>query len=106
MDINIPEVPTCRYRKHSMPESASAEAWRDDVLIPALEKGDVTVHLTPRYGMPVSWCEEAFGGLVRALGADVMDRITLIGEDSEVNEACIFMQDQVDRGGKENDGSV
>lgn len=94
--INIPDLPSGRYRKNCT--GGSAEEFRDDVLIPALAEDDVTVHLVPRYGMPVSWCEEVFGGLVRELGVDVLDRITLIGEDSDINEATGFMQDEVDRG--------
>lgn len=48
----------------------SAERFRDDLLVPALEKaraegGQVTVVLDGVYGYSSSFLEETFGGLVR-----------------------------------------
>lgn len=95
--INIPQLPSCRYKKNSDPPEASAEAWRDDVLIPALqEHGMVQVMINPKYGMPVSWCEEAFGGVVRKLGASVVNQISFMAPDhfqDDAEEARQFMQD-------------
>ena len=46
--------------------ACSAEAFRDDVLRPALrEHKTVVVELDLRFGIPASWLEECFGGLVR-----------------------------------------
>ncbi|MEJ1126404.1 STAS-like domain-containing protein [Variovorax sp. CCNWLW225] len=44
----------------------SGEAFRDDVLVPALRRHDsVTLDLNDIYGLAASWTEEVFGGLVR-----------------------------------------
>jgi len=41
----------------------SGEAFRDDVLVPALRKHDsVTLDLNDIYGLAASWTEEVFGG--------------------------------------------
>jgi hypothetical protein len=63
----------------------SAEAFMDNVLIPAMDKADRVIldfgsggDSTP-YGMPSSFCEEAFGGLVRKYGlATVQDKLWLV----------------------------
>lgn len=96
--INIPRLPAGRYKKNCDPPESSGEAFRDDVLIPALKANDrVTVNLAPKYGMPVSWCEEVFGGLVRKLGADVVGRLAFKGNQELAGEAMNFMIDQVER---------
>jgi hypothetical protein len=44
----------------------SGEAFREDILVPALRTGEaVTVHLSGTSGYGSSFLEEAFGGLVR-----------------------------------------
>ncbi len=43
----------------------SGERFRDDVLVPALERGEVEVDLDGVLGFGSSFLEEAFGGLVR-----------------------------------------
>lgn len=43
----------------------SGEAFRDQLLIPALRNGDVTVDLDGTMGYGSSFLEEAFGGLIR-----------------------------------------
>lgn len=97
--INIPELPSGRFKANCNPPESSGEAFRDDVLIPALKKGEVMVNINPKYGVPVSWNEEVFGGLVRKLGAGVIDRIHITSLDhrDSVNEALNFMHDQVER---------
>ncbi len=98
--INIPQLPSGRFRVNCSPPESSGEAFRDGILIPALEKGEVLVNINPKYGMPVSWAEEVFGGLVRKLGADVVDRIQIISTYKDcANEALNFMHEQVERDG-------
>lgn len=69
--INVAEdftrYPGGRYREDG---EHSGEEFRDDVLVPALERarvsgGKVTVVLDGVTGYPSSFLEEAFGGLVR-----------------------------------------
>lgn len=43
----------------------SGEEFRDEILVPALMAGDVTVDFDGVYGYGSSFLEEAFGGLVR-----------------------------------------
>lgn len=45
----------------------SGEAFREEVLIPAFESGQVvTLDFTGTRPYPLSWAEEAFGGLARS----------------------------------------
>lgn len=54
----------CRYRTES--GSNSAEAFRDDILLPVLKKNPtVTLDMTTEFGLPMSFSEELFGGLIR-----------------------------------------
>jgi len=47
----------------------SGEAFRERILLPALARGDhVVVELDEVAGLPASFLEEAFGGLVRRSG--------------------------------------
>lgn len=56
--------PCGRYRQHG---DHSAEAYRDDHLIPALEKHEyVEVDMSGPLAFGSSWLEECFGGLARA----------------------------------------
>ena len=56
--------PCGRYRQHG---ECSAEAFRDDYLIPALETHEyVEVDMSGPLAFGSSWLEECFGGLVRA----------------------------------------
>lgn len=57
------KFPAGRYRKHG---PYTAESLRDDLIIPALQKGQVYVDLTGVLGCSQSFLEETFGGLVRA----------------------------------------
>lgn len=58
------KYPAGRYRSGS---ADSGEAFRQDVLVPALRAHDnVTLDVSGVYGLADSWLEEVFGGLVRA----------------------------------------
>lgn len=53
--------------------------FRDTLLIPELKKGNrVKVDLSGCVGFPSSFAEEAFGGLVRALGESVIDKVEVV----------------------------
>lgn len=70
------KTPGGRYRSDS---HFSAEAFRDDVLEPALkEHGAVEVHLDGAMGFGSSFLEEAFGGLVRKHGPQVRAQLTFV----------------------------
>ena len=68
--------------------SASAEEFRDDYLIPALNKHDiVNVELDGVMGYPYSFLEEAFGGLVRkGIDNDSLLKLNLISDKNSVIE--------------------
>lgn len=71
--------PIGRYRTDA---KASAEAFRDDLLAPALRDHDrVRVELDGAAGYPSSWLEESFGGLVRThrLNADDLSALEFAG---------------------------
>lgn len=59
------QFPAGRYRSDG---PRSGEAFREDVLLPALRKGPVRVLLDGTMGYGCSFLEEAFGGLVRERG--------------------------------------
>ena len=55
--------PMGRLRKHG---EFSGEAFREDVLVPALKKyNNIVVNFDGVAGVPSSFLEEAFGGLIR-----------------------------------------
>lgn len=66
-EINIArdfsKVPVGRFRTDG---PNSGQRFREDFLIPGLEKGDVVVILDGTEGYPSSFIEEAFGGLLTA----------------------------------------
>lgn len=71
--------PCGRYRKHG---DHSAEAFRDDHLIPALEKHEcVEIDMNGPLAFGSSWLEECFGGLVRAgySAKELEARLTVVG---------------------------
>ncbi len=66
--VYTPDTPGGRYERLG---DHSAEAWRRDVLVPALilafKQGTyVTVDFSRALGLPASFLEEVFGGLVRS----------------------------------------
>lgn len=73
--------PGGRY-KESGP--GSGEAFREEVLIPALESGQVvTLDFTGTRPYPLSWAEEAFGGLIRSGKFSkyfILSKLTIITE--------------------------
>lgn len=79
------EYPAGRYRDDG---EASGEAFRDDILVPALKDekyAKVKVILDGVAGFGSSFLEEAFGGLVRNHGIDpsVLDRHLEISTDED-----------------------
>ncbi len=69
------KYPGGRLRAHG---DHSGEELREDHLIPRLAaaKDGLVVNLAGLMGLPPSFAEEAFGGLVRRLGPSVLGRIT------------------------------
>ncbi|WP_081609274.1 STAS-like domain-containing protein [Pseudomonas sp. CBZ-4] len=64
--LDYTKYPFSRYRKDG---GNSAEEFRCDHLIPALEQHQLIVlDLNGVIGFPTSWTEEVFGGLVREHG--------------------------------------
>lgn len=79
--------PGGRCRQHSR---YSGEAFRDDHLVPSLNKNErVIVDLEGVVGYPPSFLEEAFGGLVRVhkiASADLLERLVFKGSRAGVRE--------------------
>lgn len=77
--------PAGRYRRNA---KHSGEAFRDDILYPALQKADqVQVVLDGTRGFNPSFLEEAFGGLIRVRGmtkADLDAKMELICSDRSI----------------------
>lgn len=93
------ETPGGRYRTDGLD---SGEAFRDDVLDPALEKFEtVHVHLDDPVGLPASFLEEAFGGIVRKHGFAIAHRIKFVSErrKTEAEQIFRFMFDAQKRDG-------
>ena len=80
-------LPGPRYKRQG---PSSAEEFRDRMLAPlvrdAMRKGrKVSIDLDgTRYGYPVGWLEETFGGLARKLGANAaLETLEITGQDAE-----------------------
>lgn len=87
--------PAGRYREDSQ---WSGEAFRDDVLHPALLKHKlVHINLNNILGFGSSWLEEVFGGLVRLHGYKELmlrDRLSFTHEiESDVLRIWKFIED-------------
>lgn len=81
-----------RYRRAC---KHSAEEFRDDVLLPAIDTFEVVkVDLGGVVGMPPSWAEEAFGGAVRMRGhALILKRLRFVStSDRGARRASIATQ--------------
>lgn len=63
----------------------SAERLRDSLIVPALLECDIVVlEMDGPLGYHSPFLEEVFGGLVRLLGTDVLDRIEIVTEDERM----------------------
>jgi hypothetical protein len=71
--------PAGRFRSDG---SSSGEHFREDILIPALERGPVTVVLDGVAGLPSSFLEEVMGGLLRSgmTLSFIEGRLTILAE--------------------------
>jgi len=80
--VDFSPYPAGRYRKLG---PASGEAFRDDLLVPALGQADIVrVLLDTSRGYGSSFLDEAFGGLIRnkKLGvADLHRKLKLVSKD-------------------------
>ena len=66
------DCPGGRFRRYGQ---FSGEAFRDDILRPALENNDdVTIEMDGVIGFPASFLDEAFGILAEQLGPELIRR--------------------------------
>ncbi len=76
------ECPGGRYKKNG---SFSGEEFRNDYLIPRIrqltEKQKIIIDLDDGDGYGESFLEEAFGGLVRSMGKEAIEKIEIISND-------------------------
>ncbi len=86
------DTPSGRYKSQG---DFSAEAFRDDYLVPAINKyHQVSVVLDGVYGFGSSFLEETFGGLIREhnfLKSDLDTQLKIISDEdtsyiTEINE--------------------
>lgn len=93
-------LPYGRYRWQG---NFSGEAFREDLLLPAMRSGDsIIVDLDGTSGVGPSFLEEAFGGLIRAgLKLDqVLSKLTIKSDDdpSYVEEVEGYLREEAARG--------
>lgn len=84
-----------RFRTES---EKSAEAFRDDVLLPSLLTHDlVTLDISMKYGFPASSLEEIFGGLVRHSNMtteEILNRLNIVSDcEFNRNSALTYIRD-------------
>lgn len=70
--------PGLRFKKTS---DHSGEEFREDLLIPALDKGPVSIELDDTVGLGPSFLEEAFGGAVRKGYTLTQVELTLVSKN-------------------------
>lgn len=76
MNIKLKDFTTTPGGRFRADGEFSAEEFRDEWVIPQLEKENIVViELFGVSGLPPTFLEELFGGLVRSLGTDVVDRV-------------------------------
>lgn len=72
-----------RYRAEG--GDTSAEAFREDVLLPALKKNStVTIDMTSDFGVPMSFSEELFGGIIRKgdfSAEELITKLNVVSDD-------------------------
>lgn len=82
----------------------SGEAFREDVLLPAIKKhgGDIVVDLDGTMGYGSSFLEECFGGLIRAgvepsIAISIANNLKSDEDESLKSEIQEYVQDAVDQ---------
>lgn len=94
VDIVLSEYNKFMYGRFRSDGDKSAEAFREDVLKPAMVKNDmVTLDISMKYGLARSALEEIFGGLVRHSdfsAEEVLSRLNIISD-------CEFTKDSAVR---------
>ena len=89
------KYPYGRSRKHSR---TSGEAFRDDILLPALEKfEEVIIELDGVQGYGSSFLDEAFANLVRVSNLDkevVLQKLNFVSDDdpSLIDEIVSYIE--------------
>lgn len=75
----------------------SGEAFREDVLIPALKQGPVEVALDGTLGYASNWLEEVFGGLRNEFTLTELEHNLFVGssDTSLVTESLLYMEKEV-----------
>lgn len=82
------DCPGGRYRRYG---PYSGEAFREDILVPALEENDkVVLEMNGVIGFPASFLDEAFGILAEKVGPEAMNRkLEILLTDNRVARAEI-----------------
>ena len=86
--------------------SGNATTFRENFLLPVMKMGEsAEVKLDGAYGYPVSFLEEAFGGLVQKEGYtpdEVLNTFTLVAEKKGYGRLVMLIEDIVREAGIEN----
>lgn len=86
--------------------SGNATTFRENFLLPVMKKGErAEVILDGAYGYPVSFLEEAFGGLVQKEGYtpdEVLDTFTLVSNKLGYRRLVVLVEDLVREAGMAN----
>ena len=96
--IEFSEFPGARY-KHLGPYSG--EAFRDDVLIPAIKTDeDISVNFDGVFGYGSSFLEEVFGGMIRkgippALVIGIVSRSISNDDPDLINEIKLYVNEAI-----------
>jgi hypothetical protein len=92
------KFPFARYKRQS---DTSAEQFRDEILVPALQQHErVTINLDGTEGYGSSWLDESFGGIVR-MGIysreDLQYKLSYVSEEdpSYIDEIKQYINDAV-----------
>lgn len=94
-------VPSGRFRTDG---PHSGQKFREDVLVPALKAHDhLRIVLDGVAGLPSSFAEETFGGLVREHGfspADLLKRLELVAETPRMRTYPQAIRGYIQRGAR------
>lgn len=86
--------------------SGNGTEFREEFLLPVMKKGECAkVILDDVYGYPVSFLEEAFGGLVQKEGyspEEVIDTFTLVAEKNGFSRLIMLIEEIIREAGMDS----